>query len=221
MNIWDYGVKYPYGFSKEYGTTFHTGEDWTVTDFRTDVPVTVNGHVIGIAGTTGRSTGLHLHVGKWAGAKHYPPLGGGKTLGNDAVVTQVDTVGKTDNGKFVRINSGGFDWVYLHLDSVNVKVGDKLQRKVDDMVDEEDVYRKFQAFRGRQPSQAEVDKFAGHYTHKQLDKILDSGSERDKIKHLIALGTLADKDDWKGRLEKQSSDPAEKKLDAIKKVLES
>jgi hypothetical protein len=70
------------------------------------------------------------------------------------------------------------------------------------MVDAEDVYRKFQAFRGRQPSQAEVDKFAGHYTHKQLDRILDSGSERDTVKQLLAIGTVAQKDDWKGQIER-------------------
>lgn len=124
--VWEYQVKYPYGYSANYDG-FHTGEDRTITDGRTDIYVPVNGHNIGIVGSTGKSTGLHLHIGKWAGGTHHHPRGGGKTLGDDAKVTQIDTVGLTANGKFVRVHSGGYDWVYLHLAQVNVKVGQVLK----------------------------------------------------------------------------------------------
>lgn len=124
--IWDYRVTYPYGENVPGYDGFHSGEDRSVTDYRTDVPVTVNGVVIGIVGNTGKSTGIHLHVGKWKDGKSYNPNGRGKTL-KEAVVTEIDTKGYTANGKFVRVSAEGFSWVYLHLDSVNVKVGQVLQ----------------------------------------------------------------------------------------------
>lgn len=127
MTIWDYGVKFPYGYSAAYGSEFHTGEDWTVTDRRKDIPVTVNGVTIGISGTTGNSTGIHTHVGRFVGGSHTNPNGGGQSLGDDATVTQVDLVGNTKAGKFVRVRSQGVDWLYMHLDSISVKVGDKLK----------------------------------------------------------------------------------------------
>lgn len=184
--IWDYGVKYPYGYSKEYGSTFHTGEDWTVTDYRTDIPVTVNERTIGIAGTTGKSTGIHTHVGKWAGGVHNPPNGGGKTLGDDATVVTIDTEGKTDNGKYVRVRSQGYDWVYLHLNSVNVKVGDKLTGQGDDMsqaqVDE--IYKNLDAINKRLDADENIFNLldATNKSVTQLYDLLDQTNKRlDKI----------------------------------------
>ena len=127
--IWDYGVKYKYGYSKAYGPTFHTGEDWTVPDHKKDIPVVVNGVQIGITGTTGLSTGIHLHLGKWKYGTHHAPKGAGKSIPG-GVVTQVDHEGNSNNGKFVRVRgSDGFDYVYLHLSKVTCKVGQKLRVK--------------------------------------------------------------------------------------------
>lgn len=121
--IWSYPVKYPYGYSKAYGNTFHTGVDRTVTDRRTDIVVTVNGRGIGIAGTTGLSTGIHTHIGKWSGGNHSNPGNGGATF-KSAIVTQVGSDPR--NGNFVRVRGDGFDWVYLHLSKITCKVGQKL-----------------------------------------------------------------------------------------------
>jgi hypothetical protein len=123
VSIWDYRVQFVYGYSKAYGSKFHTGEDRPAPR---GTPVTVNGVTIGLVGTTGYSTGYHLHVGKWGGGGHYPPNGGGATLSN-AKVTEIDTAGKTPNGRFVRVQSGNYSWVYLHLDKVLVKVGQVLK----------------------------------------------------------------------------------------------
>jgi hypothetical protein len=125
-DIWSYGIAFPYGYSVAYGSTFHTGEDWTVTDFRTDIPVTVNGVTIGIAGSTGKSTGIHCHVGKWLGGQHYPPNGAGKQF-DSAVVTEVHPQDTDDNGKYVRIQADGYSYVYLHLSSILVTKGQALK----------------------------------------------------------------------------------------------
>jgi len=127
--IWDYKVYYPYGYSSGY-SGFHSGEDRG--NFEAfGLPITVNGITIGTVGWTGRVEpksiyGTHCHIGRWAGGVHTNPQGGGQTLGDDAVVTQIDTVGATDNGRFVRVRSQGVDWVYLHMNEVRVAVGDKL-----------------------------------------------------------------------------------------------
>lgn len=151
--IWDYGIYAPYGYSSQYfdNSRFHTGEDWA-TRGATNIPVTVNGVTIGIAGTTGASDGIHTHVGRWAGGKHTPPNGGGRILGDDAIVTEIDTTGYTDNGKFVRVRSGGVDWVYLHLAQVNVKVGDRLQQQgAAPVVDKNLLINYYQTLFGRYP----------------------------------------------------------------------
>lgn len=124
--IWDYPITFPYGAtSAPYSSTNpHKGEDRAAPK-GTQVPV--NGVLIGTVGTTGFSTGNHLHVQKFslATGNRVHPRGGGKTLPN-AVVTHVDTEGATGKGKFVRVRSGSYDWEYLHLDTIKVKVGEKL-----------------------------------------------------------------------------------------------
>jgi hypothetical protein len=80
MSIWDYRVQFVYGYSKAYGSKFHTGEDRPAPR---GTPVTK--------------------------------------------VTEIDTAGKTPNGRFVRVQSGNYSWVYLHLDKVLVKVGQTLK----------------------------------------------------------------------------------------------
>lgn len=129
-DIWSYPVSYGYGNVPGYDG-FHKGED-RGNSSAFGLPVTVNGHTIGTVGWTGRVepkniNGTHTHIGKWQGGNSFNPSGGGQTLGDDAVVVDIDKLGKTDNGKFVRVRSQGFDWVYLHLNSVNVNIGDKLK----------------------------------------------------------------------------------------------
>lgn len=123
MNIWSYPVKYGYGNVPGYDG-FHTGED-RPTGGKDDVPVTVNGVQIGIAGTTGHSTGIHLHVGRWVNGQHTNPRGGG------AIVTGavVHSTGYDErNGNFVRVRaSDGTMWVYLHLSKITARVGQELK----------------------------------------------------------------------------------------------
>lgn len=124
--IWDYKISFPYGAtSAPYSKTNpHKGEDRSAPR---GTSVTVNGVTIGTVGTTGYSTGNHLHVGKYKSGVAYPPNGKGKALGADAIVRVADTLDNSANGKHVVIRSGGYDWYYLHLDTVRVKVGQAIK----------------------------------------------------------------------------------------------
>lgn len=125
MTAKDYPITFGYGATtKPYGTAtnpYHRGEDRAMP---TGTPVVVNGVTIGLSGNTGWSSGSHLHIGKWVSSQDVNPNGGGFVLPN-ATVTQVgeDAV----NGRFVRIQSDGFTWVYLHLNSTNVTKGQELK----------------------------------------------------------------------------------------------
>lgn len=122
-DIWSYPVTFVYGFSEAYGPDFHYGEDRTAP---INTPVTVNGVIIGESGNTGLSTGPHTHVGKWQGSQSFNP-GGGGALFNSAVVTEVHPTSTDNNGIYVRVQGDDYSWVYLHLSSINVKVGDVLE----------------------------------------------------------------------------------------------
>lgn len=121
-----YPVTFPYGAtSPPYGTAsmpYHRGDDRAMP---TGTPVIVNGVTIGLSGSTGASTGPHLHIGQFVGGQDKNPLGQGFTLDN-ATVTEIGS--DATNGNFVRVHGSGVDWVYLHLSNNKlVKVGDKLQ----------------------------------------------------------------------------------------------
>jgi len=122
-DVSQYPVTFGYGdTSPPYGTPsmpFHRGEDRACPS---GTPVIVNGVQIGLSGSTGWSTGPHLHIGRFAGGSTNPN-GGGFSFG-DAVVTQV----KEDNinGKYVRVQADGASWVYLHLSEQTCSVGQHL-----------------------------------------------------------------------------------------------
>lgn len=121
-----YKVTFPYGAtSPPYGTAalpYHRGDDRAMP---VGTPVLVNGVQIGLSGSSGLSTGPHLHIGRWVGGKDTNPHGLGFTV-TGATVTQVSS--DNENGNFVRIaDADGSSWVYLHLSEQDVKVGQKLQ----------------------------------------------------------------------------------------------
>ncbi len=71
---------------------------------------------------TGASTGPHTHVGKWQGSQVLDPgTQGGKTLTSPKVIF---TGSDSTNGNYIKLESQGYQWVYLHLNQINVKVGD-------------------------------------------------------------------------------------------------
>lgn len=119
-----YPITTPYGIVPGYPLNggFHRGEDRAAPQ---GTPVIVNGVTIGLVGTTGASTGSHLHLGKWVNGIVMPPNGQGFTLKNPYVdSTGYDSV----NGNYIRLkDSNGVLWVYLHLSKVNVIKGQVLK----------------------------------------------------------------------------------------------
>lgn len=122
----DYPITFGYGATDPpYGTVdlpYHRGEDRAMP---IGTPVIVNGVTIGQSGSTGFSTGSHLHIGRFIGGKDTPPNGQGFQF-NNAVVTEINE--DATNGKYVRIQADGASWVYLHMSNNQlVKVGQALE----------------------------------------------------------------------------------------------
>lgn len=135
MQAKDYPVSFPYGATTPpYGTVanpYHRGDDHYMPD---GTPVVINGTQIGLSGHTGWVTGPHLHIGRFVNGKDTNPNGQGFNLPNPVTVT--DFGYDATNGNYVGLRDGqGIRWVYLHLNSSNVVVGQVLQQGASSMND--------------------------------------------------------------------------------------
>lgn len=120
----DYRITTGYGYIPGYPLNggFHRGEDRIMP---IGTPILVNGVKIGTSGVTGFTTGAHLHIGKWGASGVMNPKGAGFSF-KSALVTTVDPYNDDANGRFVRIRGDGYNWVYLHMNTISVRVGQKL-----------------------------------------------------------------------------------------------
>lgn len=123
----DYPVTFAYGATDGvfYGPNgsigpYHRGDDRAMP---VGTPVIVNGVEIGLSGSTGASSGPHLHIGRFVGGKDTNPGGLGFDLPSASVF---DTGYDSTNGNYVRIASEGAIWVYLHLSKIEVTKGQVL-----------------------------------------------------------------------------------------------
>lgn len=117
----EYPVSFPYGATTApYSAAHpHQGQDRAMP---TGTPVVVNGVTIGLSGTTGKSTGPHLHVQKVQKNQVVNPNGGGFDLPTPIAVYDVGN--RSDIGNYVRIkDASGAGWSYFHLSQINVGKG--------------------------------------------------------------------------------------------------
>jgi hypothetical protein len=126
----DYPVKYVFGFSKAYGSTFHTGEDRSTP---MGTPVKVNNTVIGYTGDTGKVTGPHIHVTRQRLYIPINPKGSGFKLSTSHTIKPKVIFAGTSllhpaNGKYIKIrNWQGDEFVYCHLSKITCKKGDYIK----------------------------------------------------------------------------------------------
>lgn len=101
---------------------YHRGEDRAMP---IGVPILVNGIQIGLSGTSGASSGPHLHIGRYVGSKDTPPNGGGFNVsGGKVIYTGYDSA----NGNQVKVaDQDGSVWIYDHLSRIDVKIGQELK----------------------------------------------------------------------------------------------
>lgn len=124
-DIKQYPVTTPYGWVAGYPLNggFHSGQDRAAPK---GTPVIVNNTKIGEVGSTGYSTGNHLHLGRYNSRGSVNPRGKGfrllTILGRRPRV--INTGYDKYNGNYVRIrNWQGNTFVYLHLSKITVKAG--------------------------------------------------------------------------------------------------
>lgn len=135
MTAADYPVTFGYGAQDGvyYGPNgsvglYHRGDDRAMP---IGTPVVVNGVQIGLSGTSGASSGPHLHIGRFVNGADTNPEHEGFNLPAPIKVTQVLT--DNVNGNYVALQDAqGVRWVYLHLSKQTVAAGQVLQ-KGDDM----------------------------------------------------------------------------------------
>lgn len=156
MEAKDYPVTFKYGATTPpYSPAHpHLGEDRKM-PLRT--PINVNGVLVGYAGTTGKSTGVHTHTQRVYGNSVVHPQGGGFEVPQPCVVTE--TGYKADSiGYYVRYRDGqGFIWSIFHMDKqAEVHVGQQLIKKEADVpATRQDVTDIYQVVIGRDPVESE------------------------------------------------------------------
>lgn len=137
--ISQYSVTFPYGATtKPYSPSNpHTGDDRAAPK---NTPIDVGDTIIGLVGTTGKSTGYHLHIQKWKGGYQNPNgQGVGNTIAFPARVTEVGY--RDDIGYFVRlVDANGVRWSYFHMikDSQRVRVGQIINKGEEDVFTQKD-----------------------------------------------------------------------------------
>lgn len=197
MSVKNYKISFPYGAtSSPYSPSRpHRGNDRSAP---CGTPVVIAGKTIGLVGTTGISTGCHLHT--QAGSD----IGTQNTINPTKHEFQSGTVVRTRNtntgawGKYVTIrNDSGVYVTYAHLSEVKVKVGQIIKENTVKLTRKQ-VGRLIFTLWGRDAKEDELQAYtqreAGDLvkrliddpqTTKQISRLLDQRSTAAKLKDKI------------------------------------
>lgn len=155
-SIADYPISFPFGAtSAPYSPSKpHHGDDRAAPS---GTPIIVSGKNIGLVGSTGFSSGPHLHVDK---NPNYPATSGYVKPTNPFSITgKVVFAGDAGTaGRMTVIKTADAYWRFLHQSQINVKAGDIIQGGTI-MPTEAEVKNYFQVWLGRQPT---ADELANH-----------------------------------------------------------
>jgi hypothetical protein len=139
----EYPISFPYGTtSAPYSATHpHRGDDRKAP---CGTPINIGTTLIGNVGTTGKSTGCHLHIQEWQGNKASVRKPQNAFKGG----TVVENGNSADFGNYITIRSSdGWNDTYAHMQRPSpVKVGNTVgSGTMNDMIDSQEKAEKFLA----------------------------------------------------------------------------
>lgn len=179
----DYLISFGYGATTPPYSLLHPhkGEDRKM-PLRT--PIKVNGTLVGYAGSTGESTGVHTHTQKINNSRVENPQGGGFDVPQPTTV--VSTGFNDEIGNFVRyMDASGVTWSIFHMDEpAVVKVKDKLGKSMT-IITIEAVVAESIATTGKAPSTEEERKYINaEATQANLDGFISYWAAKSRVPEL-------------------------------------
>lgn len=203
----DYPITTGYGQIPGYplNNGFHKGVDRIMP---ANTPVVVNGNKIGLSGSTGASTGNHLHLGKFTqnGTLLDPGTSGFSFKSARVIVVSSDAT----NGNYVKLLADGYVYIYCHLNKQTCVVG---QHLVPPPVDGDTIMitntdnefnrwnKTFTQVRGRSATRDEFVNAAVGRSWLSALEIISDNSEADEALSAQTVGQVAIRDDWQGQIE--------------------
>lgn len=135
MTASDYPVTFPYGAtdSPYSAASPHRGNDRACP---MDTPIVIAGTVIGFTGSSGMSTGPHLHIQEWQGNAANTRLPQNEFKGGTVVNLDANP-NQGSWGRYITIQKDGWNTTYCHLNSIVVSKGQVITEE--QMINDDDI----------------------------------------------------------------------------------